>query len=40
MFLLKAVFGSETLIKGRCGAYLRADAHKRECGKADDAQYN
>ena len=26
------------LVRGRRGAYLRADAYKRKCGKAEDAQ--
>ena len=39
-FLLKAVFGSEVLIRGQRGAYLRADAYKKKCGKSEDAQYS
>ena len=39
-FLLKAAFGSEALITGRRGAYLRADTYKRKCGKAEDTQYS
>ena len=39
-FLIKALSGSEALIRGRHGAYLRADAYKRKCGKAKDAQYS
>ena len=39
-FLIKAAFGSEVLIRGRRGAYLRDDAYKRKCGKAEDAQYS
>ena len=39
-FLIRAVLGSEALIRGRRGAYLKADAYKRKCGKAEDAQYN
>ena len=38
-FLRKAAFGSEALIKGQCGTYLRVDAYKRTCGKAKDANY-
>ena len=39
-FLIKAAFGSEALVRGRCGAYLRADACKRKCGKVEDAYYS
>ena len=39
-FLIKASFRSEALIKGQRGAYLRADAYKKKCGKAEDAQYD
>ena len=39
-FLKKAAFGSEALIRGRWGAYLRADAYKRKFVKAEDAQYS
>ena len=39
-FLIKAVFGSKALIRGRRGAYLRVEAYKRKCGKAEHAQYN
>ena len=39
-FLIKAAFGSEVLIRGRRGAYLRTDAYKMTCGKAQDAQYS
>ena len=39
-FLIKATFGSETLIRGRRGAYLRASVYKKKCGKAEDAQYS
>ena len=39
-FLIKAAFGSEVLIAGRCSAYLRVDAYKRKCGKAEGAQYS
>ena len=39
-FLLKAAFGSDVLIRGQRGAYLRADAYKRKCGKSEDAQYS
>ena len=39
-FLIKAAFGSETLIREWPGTYLRADAHKRKCSKAEDAQYS
>ena len=35
-----AAFGSEALITGQRGAYLRADACKRKCSKAEDAQYS
>ena len=38
-FLIKAEFGSKTLIRGRRGAYLRVDAYKRKCVKAEDAQH-
>ena len=38
-FLIKAPFGSEALIRGQRGAYLRADSYKRKCSKAEDAQY-
>ena len=37
---IKAAFGSEALIRGRRGAYLGADAYKKKCGKAEDAQYS
>ena len=33
-FLIKATFGSEALIRGQRGAYLRPDAFRRKCGKA------
>ena len=39
-FLIEAAFAGETLIRGRRGAYLRADAYKRKCGKAEDVQYS
>ena len=39
-FLIKAAFGSEAFIRGRHGTYLRADAYKRKCGKAEDPQYS
>ena len=39
-FLKKAAFGSEALVRGRRGAYLKADAYKTKCGKAEDSQYN
>ena len=39
-FLIKAAFASEALIRERPGAYLRAGAYKRKCGKAEDAQYS
>ena len=39
-FSIKATFGSESLIRERRGAYLRADAYKRKCGKTEDAQYS
>ena len=39
-FLIKATFGVEALIKARRDAYLRADAYKRKCGKAEDTQYS
>ena len=38
--LIKAAFGSEVLIGGQRGAYLRVDAYKRKCSKAEDAQYS
>ena len=34
----KAAFGSETLIRGWGGAFVRADAYK--CSKVEDAQHN
>ena len=34
-FLNKAGF-----VRGRRGAYLRADAYKKKYGKAEDAQYS
>ena len=37
-FLIKPGFGSEALLRGRRGAYLKADAYKRKCG--EDAQYS
>ena len=37
-FLIKAAFGSEALIRGRRGAYLRADACKRKFSKPEGAQ--
>ena len=37
---MKAAPGSEALIRQRRGAYLRANACKRKCGKAEDAQYS
>ena len=37
---IKAAFVSETLIRGRHGAYSRFDAYKRKSGKAKDAQYS
>ena len=40
MFLIKAAFGSEALIRGRRGTYLRAHAYKRKYGKAEDTQYS
>ena len=36
-FLIKDAFRSEALIRKRRGAYLRADAYKRKCGKAENA---
>ena len=39
-FQEKAAFGSEALMRGWRGAYLMADAYKRKCGKAKDAQYS
>ena len=39
-FLIKAAFGSEALIRGRRGAYLRDSVYKKKCGKAEDAQYS
>ena len=36
-FLIKAAFGSEAHMKGQRGAYLRVDAYKRKCGKAEGA---
>ena len=35
-FLIKAAFGSEAFIRGCRGAYLRVDAYKKKCGKAED----
>ena len=40
LFLIKAAFGNEALIGGRVDAYLRVDAYKSKCGKAEDAQYS
>ena len=40
MFLIKAAFGCEALIRGRRGTYLRAHTYKRKCGKAEDTQYS
>ena len=37
---MKAACGSEALIRGRRDVYLRSDAYKRKCGKAEDAQCN
>ena len=34
-FLIKAASESEALIKEWHGAYLRANAYKRKCGKAE-----
>ena len=39
-FLIKAEFGSEMVIRGRRGAYLRADAYKKKCDTTEDAQYS
>ena len=39
-FLIKAAFGSEALIRGQRGVYLRADSYKRKCDKAEDFQYS
>ena len=39
-FLVKAEFGSEMVIRGRRGAYLRADAYKKKCDTTEDAQYS
>ena len=39
-FLIKAAFGSEALIRGRRGAYLRASVYKRKSSKAEDVQYS
>ena len=38
--LIKAAFGSEALIRGRCGANSRVGAYKRKYSKAEDAQYS
>ena len=40
MFLIKAAFGSEALMRGRRGIYFRAHAYKRKCDKAEDTQYS
>ena len=40
MFLLKAAFESEAIMTGRRGPYLRADAYKRKCNKAEDVQFS
>ena len=40
LFLIKAAFESEALIARRLDAYLRVDAYKSKCGKAEDAQYS
>ena len=37
--ITKDTFGSEALIRGRRGAYLRDDGYKRKCVKAEDAPY-
>ena len=39
-FLIRVALGSEALIRGRRGAYLKADTYKRKCCKAEDAQYS
>ena len=36
-FPIKVAFGSEALVRGWRGDYLRADAYKRKCGNAEDA---
>lgn len=36
-FLIKAALESEALIRGQRSAYLRADAYRRKCSKADIA---
>ena len=37
-FLIKAAFGSEVLIRRWRSAYLRTDACKRKCAKAEDSR--
>ena len=37
---MKAAFGSEVLIRGQRGAYLRVDAYKSKYRKAEDAHYS
>ena len=39
-FLIKAAFESQAVIRGRRGAYLRADTYQRKCGKAEEVQYS
>ena len=39
-FLIKAAFGSDAFIRGRRGAYLRAEAYKKKCVKVEDVQYS
>ena len=39
-FLIKAAFGSDALVRGRRGTYLRADAYKQKSAMAEDAQYS
>ena len=39
-FLIKAAFGSETLIREQRGVYLRADVYKEKYGKTEDAHYS
>ena len=39
-FLIKGALGNESLIRRRHEAYLRADAYKRKCDKAENAQYS
>ena len=39
-FLIKTAFGSEALIRRQCVAYLSANAYRRKCGEAEEAQHS